>query len=158
MCLKETFVLTLCFLSAILDLTNRGGEQMTQGDRVKAVRTKENMTMEQFGEKLGVQKSAVSKIEKGKVNITEQMFKSICHEFNVNEEWLRTGEGEMSLKLSEDEEIADLVSDVLEDGKNNPFYGIILEIVRTYNELSPASQEVMKDFSKKLVENIKKED
>lgn len=66
---------------------------MTQGDRVKAVRTKENMTMEQFGEKLGVQKSAVSKIEKGKVNITEQMFKSICHEFNVNKEWLRTGEG-----------------------------------------------------------------
>lgn len=131
---------------------------MTQGDRVKAVRTKENMTMEQFGEKLGVQKSAVSKIEKGKVNITEQMFKSICREFNVNEEWLRTGEGEMSLKLSEDEEIADLVSDVLEDGKNNPFYGIILEIVRTYNELSPASQEVIKDFSKKLVENIKKED
>lgn len=129
---------------------------MTQGDRVKAVRTRENMTMEQFGEKLGVQKSAVSKIEKGKVNITEQMFKSICHEFNVNEEWLRTGEGEMSLKLSEDEEIADLVSDVLEDGKNNPFYGIILEIVRTYNELSPASQEVIKDFSKKLVENIKK--
>ena len=131
---------------------------MTQGDRVKAVRTKENMTMEQFGEKLGVQKSAVSKIEKGKVNITEQMFKSICHEFNVNKEWLRTGEGEMSLKLSEDEEIADLVSDVLEDGKSNPFYGIILEIVRTYNELSPASQEVMKDFSKKLVENMKKED
>lgn len=131
---------------------------MAQGDRVKAVRTKENMTMEQFGEKLGVQKSAVSKIEKGKVNITEQMFKSICHEFNVNEEWLRTGEGEMSPKLSEDEEVADLVSDVLEDGKNNPFYGIILEIVRTYNELSPASQEVMKEFSKKLVENIKKED
>lgn len=131
---------------------------MTQGDRVKAVRTKENMTMEQFGEKLGVQKSAVSKIEKGKVNITEQMFKSICHEFNVNKEWLRTGEGEMSLKLSEDEEIADLVSDVLEDGKSNPFYGIILKIVRTYNELSPASQEVMKDFSKKLVENMKKED
>lgn len=66
---------------------------MTQGDRVKAVRTAEKMTMEQFGEKLGVQKSAVSKIEKGKVNITEQMFKSICHEFNVNEDWLRTGAG-----------------------------------------------------------------
>lgn len=115
--------------------------------------------MDQFGERIGnVSKSTISNIENGNRNLTDLMLKSICSEFNVNEEWLRTGNGEMFAKLSEDEEIADLVSDVLEDGKNNPFYGIILEIVRTYNELSPASQEVMKEFSKKLVENIKKED
>lgn len=132
---------------------------MTQGERVKMVRKKSNLTMDQFGERIGnVSKSTISNIENGNRNLTDLMLKSICSEFNVNEEWLRTGNGEMFAKLSEDEEIADLVSDVLEDGKNNPFYGIILEIVRTYNELSPASQEVMKEFSKKLVENIKKED
>ena len=118
------------------------------------------MSMEQFGERLGVQKSAISKIEKGDRSLTEQMLKAICREFNINEEWLRTGDGDMPLKLSEDEEIADLVSDVLEDGKNNAFYGIILEIIRTYNELSPGSQEVIRQFSEKLVENLsnKKED
>lgn len=132
---------------------------MTQGERVKMVRKKSNLTMDQFGERIGnVSKSTISNIENGNRNLTDLMLKSICSEFNVNEEWLRTGNGGMFAKLSEDEEIADLVSDVLEDGKNNPFYGIILEIVRTYNELSPASQEVMKEFSKKLVENIKKED
>ena len=132
---------------------------MTQGERVKMVRKKSNLTMDQFGERIGnVSKSTISNIENGNRNLTDLMLKSICSEFNVNEEWLRTGNGEMFAKLSEDEEIADLVSDVLEDGKNNPFYGIILEIARTYNELSPASQEVMKEFSKKLVENIKKED
>ena len=131
---------------------------MTQGERVKEVRKFKDMTMEKFGDQLGVTRTAISNIEKGYRGLTEQMLRAICREFNVNEEWLRTGEGEMSLKLSEDEEIADLVSDVLEDGKSNPFYGSILEIVRTYNELSPASQEVIKDFSKKLVENIKKED
>nr|DAX99377.1 MAG TPA: helix-turn-helix domain protein [Caudoviricetes sp.] len=133
---------------------------MTQGERVKEVRKFKKMSMEQFGERLGVQKSAISKIEKGDRSLTEQMLKAICREFNINEEWLRTGDGDMPLKLSEDEEIADLVSDVLEDGKNNAFYGIILEIIRTYNELSPGSQEVIRQFSEKLVENLsnKKED
>lgn len=84
------------------------------------------------------------------------MLKSICREFDVNENWLRTGEGDMPRKLSEEEEIATLVSDVLEEGKENPFYGIILEIIRTYNELSPASQAVLREASQKLVENLSK--
>lgn len=129
---------------------------MTQGERVNAIRKKKEMTMEQFGEKIGVQKSAVSKIEKDKVNLTEANIIAICREFDVNENWLRTGEGDMPRKLSEEEEIATLVSDVLEEGKENPFYGIILEIIRTYNELSPASQAVLREASQKLVENLGK--
>ncbi len=66
---------------------------MTQGERVKSVRDKKQMTMEQFGEKLGVTKTAISRIEKGDRNLTEQMLKSICREFYVNEDWLRTGAG-----------------------------------------------------------------
>lgn len=66
---------------------------MTQGERVKAVRDKKQMTMEQFGEKLGVTKTAISRIEKGDRSLTEQMLKSICREFSVNEDWLRTGAG-----------------------------------------------------------------
>ena len=66
---------------------------MTQGERVRDVRKAKEMSMEQFGEKLGVQKSAISKIENGTRGLTEQMLKSICREFNVNEDWLRTGAG-----------------------------------------------------------------
>lgn len=66
---------------------------MTPGERVNAVRRSKKMTMEQFGEQIGVQKSAISKIEKDKVNLSEQTIKSICREFNVNEDWLRTGTG-----------------------------------------------------------------
>lgn len=66
---------------------------MTPGERVNAVRRSKKMTMEQFGDQIGVQKSAISKIEKDKVNLSEQTIKSICREFNVNEDWLRTGAG-----------------------------------------------------------------
>ena len=63
-------------------------------ERIKELRKKLGLTLEKFGERLGVKKAAVSKWENGD-NITDQMFKSICREFNVNEEWLRNGTGEM---------------------------------------------------------------
>ena len=129
---------------------------MTQGERVKEVRKSLNLTMEQFGNKLGVTKVAISNIEKEKRNLTEQMSRAICREFNVREEWLKTGEGEMYQQLSEDEEIAGIVSDLLEEGKDNAFYGIILEIAKTYNELSPASQKVLTEAAEKLADNLAK--
>ena len=129
---------------------------MTQGERVKTVRKSKEMTMEEFGKRLGVTRTAISNIEKGYRGLTEQMLKSICREFSVDEEWLRTGDGDMPQKLSEEEEVAALVSDLLEDGRENPFFGIILEIVQTYNELSPASQKVLQEASKKVVENLSK--
>ncbi len=128
-------------------------------ERVKELRKALGLSREDFANKLGLKsRGKIENIELGRTIPDEPFLDLICKTYSVNSEWLHTGNGEMFVKLSEDEEIADLVSDVLEDGKNNSFYGIILEIVRTYNELSPASQEVMKDFSKKLVENIKKED
>lgn len=130
---------------------------MTQGERVKMVRDKAQLTMEQFGSRIGgVSKSTISNIENDNRNLTEHMLKSICREFDVNEKWLKTGEGDMPRKLSEEEEVAALVSGLLEDGRDNPFFGIILEIVQTYNELSPASQKVLQEASKKLVENLSK--
>ena len=129
---------------------------MTQSERVKEVRKSLNLTMEQFGNKLGVTKVAISNIEKEKRNLTEQMSRAICREFNVSEEWLKTGEGEMYQQLSEDEEIAGIVSDLLEEGKDNAFYGIILEIAKTYNELSPASQKVLTEAAEKLADNLAK--
>ena len=130
---------------------------MTQGERVKMVRDKAQLTMEQFGNRIGgVSKSTISNIENDNRNLTEHMLKSICREFDVNEKWLKSGEGDMPRKLAEEEEVAALVSDLLEDGRDNPFFGIILEIVQTYNELSPASQKVLQEASKKLVENLSK--
>lgn len=91
---------------------------MTQGERVKELRKTLGLTLEKFGNKLGVTKVAISNIEKGNRNLTDQMAKSICREFNVNEEWLRTGVGEMFVELTRNEAIADFMTDLLkeEDG------------------------------------------
>ena len=56
--------------------------------RIKELRKALGLTLEKFGERIGVSKVSVSRIENGINNVTNQMFKSICREFNVNEEWL----------------------------------------------------------------------
>ena len=64
-------------------------------ERIKELRKNLNLTLEKFGKRLGVTKVTISNIENGNRNLTEQMLISICREFNVNENWLRNGEGEM---------------------------------------------------------------
>ena len=68
---------------------------MTQGERIRSIRKELGLTLEKFGGKLGVGKTAISNIEKGKRNLTEQMALSICREYNVNYDYLMDGEGEM---------------------------------------------------------------
>lgn len=64
-------------------------------DRVKELRAALSLTSEAFGARLGVTKAAISKIENGSRSVTDQMVLSICREFNVNEVWLRSGQGSM---------------------------------------------------------------
>lgn len=68
---------------------------MTIGERIKELRKSLNLTLEEFGKKLGVGKTAISKLEKSERNLTDQMALSICREFNVREVWLRDGTGDM---------------------------------------------------------------
>ena len=82
-------------------------------ERIKELRTMLGLSTEKFGARVGVTRSAISRIENGVVNVTEQMQKSICREFNVSEKWLRTGAGEMFNDLSQDEELAYIVGQAL---------------------------------------------
>lgn len=131
---------------------------MSQGQRVRMLRKELDLTLEKFAKPLGVGKTAISNIENESRNLTDQMIISICREYNVNEEWLRSGEGTPFKKLSKEEEIASYVEDLLSDGTENPLYEIILDIMRTYSELTPKSQEVLRYFSRRLLDNMKKEE
>lgn len=75
---------------------------MTRGERIREVRNTLGLTLEKFGDRLGVTKVAISNIEKGNRNLTEQMTKAICREFNVDYMWLTTGDGEMFIDNDDD--------------------------------------------------------
>lgn len=75
---------------------------MTVGERIKELRKNIlGLSMEAFGEKLGVKKAAISNIENSNRNLTEQMAKAICREYNVNYFWLIEGDGEPFIALPE---------------------------------------------------------
>lgn len=71
---------------------------MTQGERVREIRKCLGLTLEKFGEKLGVGKTAISKIEHEQCSLTDANIKLICREFGVDYIWLTTGEGEMFIE------------------------------------------------------------
>ena len=120
-------------------------------ERLKELRKNEGLTLEKFGARLGVSKVAISLIESGKNNLTEQMMKAICREFNVNEEWLRDGVGEPYI-IPEDD-ITSVVGNIL-DNPDDDFYRIAVDVLRTYDELNDDGKTILRNFAKTLVQNI----
>ena len=66
-------------------------------ERFKEIRLDTGLNQAEFGKRLGVGNTAISKIEKGESNLTEQMIVAVCREFGISENWLRTGAGEMRI-------------------------------------------------------------
>lgn len=119
---------------------------MTPGERVNAVRRTKEMTMEQFGKRIGIQKSAISKIEKDKVNLSDQTVRSICREFGVNEVWLRTGEGgdkNMFTKVSDDDRFS-LNLGKLSKSENE----IARNMLNAIAEADPEKLKIIENFMK----------
>ena len=124
-------------------------------ERIKALRKSLKLTQQEFADQIRIKRNTVATYEMGRSIPSDSAIALICKTFSVNEIWLRTGEGEMFEELPEEDEVAAYVSDLLEDDEN-PLYDIIKGIMKTYSELTPKSQTAIRDFSAKLMENIKK--
>lgn len=126
---------------------------MEQGQRVKVVRKELGMTLDAFGKRVGVTKTAISNIENGARCLTDQMLLSICREFNVNEQWLRSGEGDMFLRLSRNDEIAAYVARVMKD--ENAYYQ--QKMLLFFSRLSPEMLRKLEEVAKDILSEPKKE-
>lgn len=88
---------------------------MTLKDRIKKIRKENKLTQVEFGERIGVKGNTITNYENGLRNPTDAIILSICREFNINEEWLRTGKGEMCKKRTRNQELQAFANDVMED-------------------------------------------
>lgn len=120
-------------------------------ERIAELRKKSlKLSMEEFGKRIGISKSAVNQIEKGVNNPSEQTISLICREFNVNEAWLRTGEGEPFQKRTRNQELAEFLNDVMEDVDDS----FKKRFITALSKLNSSDWESLK----KIADELNKED
>ena len=124
---------------------------MTINERIKFLRKSLDLTIEKFGNALGVTRAAISNIENGNRGVTEQMFKAICREFDVREEWLRDGIEPMQNELSRSEELAIFFADVLKDEDDS----FRKRFINALAKLDVSDWEVAERFCNSLLEQKK---
>ena len=82
-------------------------------DRIKALRERLGKSQDEFGKDLGLTRNYISLIENGQRNLSDQSIKVLCSLYDVNEKWLRTGNGEMFIPKTKNEQINEMLIDVL---------------------------------------------
>lgn len=111
---------------------------MTQGERVKDARKSLGLTLEKFGERLGVRKNAISAIENGRNSLSDQMLKSISREYGVSEQWLLDGTGDMF--LNKDTSSLDAYI------RSNDVSPLEAEILNAYFDLDPGIRRAAMEY------------
>lgn len=123
---------------------------MNTNERVKLLRKTLELSQDSFGDKLGVKKSAISKIEKGENGLKDQLAKLICRTFNVDYFWLTEGTGEMFRKIPNT-----LIEKLSEKYQLNEQSQIIL---KSYLESPDDQKAAIENFLLKVAENLQKKD
>lgn len=117
-------------------------------ERIKEIRKYYKLSQEEMGKKLGVTKATISRIEKGINNITDQMFKSVCREFNINENWFRNGSGNMLVE-SDTFSLDDYI-------KSKGATQLELDLIKSYFEIpEDLRNSLMNHFKNNILKQMK---
>lgn len=119
---------------------------MTIGERVKELRKQVNLTQQAFADRLNLKRNTVGSYEVNVVEPSDRTISDICREFNVNETWLRTGEGEMFNQITRSEKITAFLTDITKDEED----GFKRQFVEVLADLEPEDWKFLERFAKKL--------
>ena len=119
--------------------------------RLRNLRKSLNLTQQDFADKIGIKRNTLANYEIGRNEPIDAVISLICKEFNVNEEWLRTGKGEM-FNATGDDELAYLVGQLC--GSDDEFKK---EFVKTLCKLSDKQWKVFKEFIDEVYFNTKRD-
>lgn len=116
-------------------------------DRIRELRKQKKLSQAAFGEKLGVSRDVINNIELGRVEPKEILIRHLCEAFHLNDQWLRTGEGEMYTANTEKELFTEMLADALKNDNED-----VRELIMSIFALKDDELKVVKD----MVEIMKK--
>lgn len=106
---------------------------MGEHNRIKEIRLDVGLTMEQFGNRLGVTRSTISRLESSIISVTEQMRLSISREFGISEEWLRNGTGNMYDNIEKSARLMEWAVDIMKE-KDDSIKKKVVNLLMSLNE------------------------
>ena len=115
-------------------------------ERIALVRKSLGLTQEKFAEQVGLSRNFMWMIESGTRVPSDRTISDICREFNVNETWLRTGEGEMFNQITRSEKITAFLTDITAD-EGDDFKRRFVEMLA---ELEPEDWKLLERMAEKL--------
>ena len=119
---------------------------MTIGERVKELRKQINLTQQAFADRLNLKRNTVGSYEVNVVEPSDRTISDICREFNVNETWLRTGEGEMFNQITQSEKLAAFLADITANEEDS----LKRQFVEVLAELEPEDWKFLERMARKL--------
>lgn len=102
--------------------------------RFKELRKELNVTQQEFADKLKISRNFVAQIEMGSKVPSDRTIDDVCREFNVNEEWLRTGNGDMFVPGIKDKQISAMLADVMKSGEDSFRHRLVSALARLDDE------------------------
>lgn len=111
-----------------------------------------NLTQQEFSEALNISRSNMGNIEIGRIAVTDRVISDICEKFNVDETWLRTGEGEPFRPLTRAQAITDFAADIIKEDAS-----FKARLIEALSKLSEEEREVLESIAEKLAGENKKD-
>lgn len=125
-------------------------------EQLKKLRKHLDMTQQAFADKIGMKQNTIAQYEMGRTIPSDAIVFSICREFGVNENWLRTGEGEMFEQLTEQQKLMKYTALLLKN-KDSAIATAIQTLIVTYEQLDDTSKATLEKIALQYIDNLKKE-
>lgn len=122
-------------------------------NRIKLVRETlkdsngKKLSQTRFAEEMHVTRDMVATYESGRVEPAPLFISSLCDKYNINEDWLRTGEGEMFNPKTRAQEVAEITKPLLK-GEDDSF---IIRVIRALSRLTPEQLELLDKIAEDIV-------
>ena len=114
-------------------------------ERLKELRTALKLTQQEFADRIGIQRGTYAKYEVGRNDPIDAVIRLICQTFNVNEEWLRTGDGQMFVDVSRADELARLIEETMSEESGEIKRRIATAVLRLTPDQLRACTDWIKD-------------